>query len=190
MANVLFIGESYVKDTSYIDENVDAKLLRSTIIETQDFRILPILGTALFEDLKTKIQNSTLTANDRGLLDNYISKALKYWVLHDGCYIFQFKIMNKAIVKRNSENAEPIDITELDRLMDYFKTRAEFYSERITKYLIENDTLFPLYNDFGDGVDSVAPSKNNYTQGWFLGETKVRKGLDIDLGRANYCNEK
>lgn len=182
----LFISEQYVKDTSYIDENVDVKLLRSTIAETQEFRIRQILGTALYDSLYTTAP-STWSASNTTLVNDYIKPALKYWVLHDGCYIFQFKIMNKAIVKRDSENATPIDLRELDRLMDYFKSRAEYYSERITKYLLENDSTFPLYSNYGDGIDAVAPKINNYTQGWYLDEVKVPKGIDVDLGRKNYC---
>lgn len=188
-ANILFISEQYIKDTSYIDENVDIKLLRANILETQDVRILPILGTALYDDLKTKINTGTVssTTGYTTLLDTYISPALKYWVLHDGAYILQYKIMNKGIVTRSSENADNIGIQELDRLMAFFKDRAEFYSERITKYLLENDSTFTLYNNAGNGVDTIYPKYNNYTQGWYLGEDDYPYNLPIDYGRLNNC---
>jgi hypothetical protein len=186
MANVIFIGEKYIKDTSYIDENVDADLLTNCILETQDFRILPIVGTGLYDELKTQISGGSLTGLNTTLLNTYIAPALKYWVLHDGALILSYKIMNKSIVKRDSENSDNLGLDELDRLMDFFKNRAEFYSERITRYLVENETSYPLYNDAGDGFDTVHPKRNNYTQGLFLGETKVRKGLDIDYGRLEY----
>lgn len=191
-ANVLFISEQYVKDTSYIDENVDIKLLRANILETQEVRILPILGTALYNDIKDRINAGTLSAATGyvTLVDTYVSPALKYWVLHDGAYILQYKVMNKGIVKRNSENTESVETVELDRLMSFFKDRAEFYSDRMTKYLLENSssTLFPLYENPGDGVDTVHPKYHNYTQGLFLGDDCERTyGLPIDYGRDNYC---
>lgn len=188
-ANVLFISEQYIKDTSYIDENVDMKLLRSNILETQDVRMLPILGTALYNDLKSKvlIGSVSTTPGYSILLDSYISPALKYWVLHDGAYLLQYKIMNKGIVTRSSENAQNIATSELDRLMDFFKDRAEFYSERITKYILENDTIYPLYLNAGNGIDTVEPHFNNFKQGWYLGESHNTYGLDIDCGRLNNC---
>jgi len=188
-AEVLFISEQYIKDTSYIDENVDIKLLRSNILETQDVRVLPILGTALFEDLKTKITAGTInsTTGYKTLLDTYISPALKYWVLHDGAYILQYKVMNKGIVTRSSENAETIATNELDRLMAFFKDRAEFYSDRVTKFLLENDTTYTLYNNAGNGIDTVQPKINNFTQGWYLGDDSPNFGLDIDYGKLNNC---
>ena len=185
MAN-LFISEQYIKDTSYIDENVDIKLLRSTILETQDFRILPILGSAFYFSLKDTAAASW-SATDRTFVNTYIAPALKYWVLHDGALTLQYKIMNKAIVKRDSENETPIDTRELYRLMDYFKIRAEFYSERITKYLLENSTTFPLFDNYGDGIDAIAPKMNNYTQGLYLGIKRTYKNIDVDKGRDNYC---
>lgn len=187
-ANILFISEQYIKDTSYIDENVDIKLLRANILETQEIRVRPLVGTALYDELTDQINTNTLTPDNTTLLDNYISPALKYWVLHDGAYILQYKIMNKGIVTRSSENAASVQTNELDRLMSFFKDRAEFYSDRVTKYLLENETTYPLYNDAGNGIDTVHPKYTNYTQGWYLdGGREFPKNIDIDYGRLNNC---
>lgn len=187
MSNVLFISETYLKDSSYIDENVDIKLIRNSILETQDMRILPILGTALYEQLKTQIQANTKTTLNNTLLDTYVKPALKYWVLLDSALILTFKVMNKSIVKRTAENTETIQTSDLDRLMDHFKIRAEMYSERITKYLIANNASYPLFYQPGNSVDTVYPKFNNYTQGLNLGSTVNTYGLEIDKGRLNNC---
>lgn len=187
MANVIFIGEDYIKKTSYIDENVDVKLLRNSILETQDFRIEPIVGTGLYNELKDQVDSGTKTALNNTLLNTYLAPALKYWVLIDASLILNYKIMNKSIVKRTSDNTEQLDLSELDRLMNHFKIRAEFYSEKATKYLIENEASYPLYNDAGDGFDTVHPYRNNYTQGLYLGQKRTYKGNNIDYGRDNYC---
>lgn len=187
MSNVLFISETYLKDSSYIDENVDIKLLRNSILETQDMRILPIVGTALYEELKTQIQDGTKTDLNNTLLDTYIKPALKYWVLLDSALILTFKVMNKSIVKRTAENTESIQTSDLDRLMDHFKIRAEMYSERITKYLIAQNAVYPLFYQPGSTVDTVYPKFNNYTQGLNLGRTIRTYGLEIDKGRFWNC---
>lgn len=187
MANVIFISEQYIKDTSYIDENVDIKLLRNSILETQDIRIRGIIGTGLYDQLKTQIAAGTRTALNITLLTDYIAPALKYWVLHDAALILTFKVMNKSIVKRTAENTETIQVTDLDRLMNFFKDRAEYFSERITKYLIQNSSSFPLFENAGNGVDTEYPKYNNYTQGLYLGQQNSFKDIDIDKGRLNNC---
>ena len=55
MADVLFIQEDYFKKLAGVDGNVDWKKLESTIIMVQDIYIQKILGTNLYNDLKTKI---------------------------------------------------------------------------------------------------------------------------------------
>lgn len=187
MSNVIFISETYLKDSSYIDENVDVKLLRDSILETQDLRILPIIGTGLYDELKSQIQLGTKTALNNTLLDSYIKPALKYWVLLDSALILTFKVMNKSIVKRTAENTETIQTSDLDRLMDHFKIRAEMYSERITKYLLANNTSYPLFNTPGNSIDTIYPKMNNYTQGLYLGSKTGAWNIDIDKGRLNNC---
>jgi len=186
MASVIFISETYLKDSSYIDENVDVKLLRNSILETQEMRIRGIVGTALYDELGTQITANTKTTLNNTLLDSYIKPALKYWVLLDSALILTFKVMNKSIVKRTAENTETIQVTDLDRLMNFFKDRAEYYSERITKYLIENESSYPLFTNPGDGIDTEYPKFNNYTQGLYLGSDITYTG-DIDKGRLNNC---
>lgn len=184
---VIFVGETYIKDSTFIDENVDVKLLRNVIWDSQEINIRGILGTALYNELKTQITSQTKTALNNTLLEDYIAPALKYWVLHDGALIFTYKIMNKNIVRRTSENTESVQATELHEIMDWFKNRAQYYSERITKYLLENESSYPLYSDAGDGVDTEHPRYNNYTQGLFLGDSyELPKNMDIDCGR-NKC---
>lgn len=174
----LFISAQYIKDSSYIDENVDEKLIKSSIAETQDFRILPLLGSALYNSLNTTAPTSW-SADEQTLVNTYVKPALKYWVLYDGGMLFQYKIMNKGIVKRSSENTESIDSSELKMLLDTFRAKAEFYSERVTKFLLQNNTTYPLYNNYGSGIDAVAPQQSNYTGGWYLDDTNCGyKGID------------
>jgi predicted 2-oxoglutarate/Fe(II)-dependent dioxygenase YbiX len=95
--------------------------------------------------------------------------------------------MNKSIVKRTAENTETIQVTDLDRLMNFFKDRAEYYSERITKYLLENSDSYPLFINAGTGYDTEHPKFNNYTQGLYLGTDNTPTDLPIDYGRLNNC---
>jgi len=168
MGQVLFISEKYIKDTSYIDENVDAKLLRNLIADTQEYKVLPIVGTALYEELKTEVLGNNISVLNQTLLSTYIAPSLKFWVLSEGTLIFNYKIMNKAVMKRSGENAEVVQVNELDRLMNYFKERAEYFSERVTKYLVANSSSYPLYCNAGNSYDTVHPKDNNFTQGLFL----------------------
>lgn len=166
---ILFITEVHIKETTPVDENVEAKLIRNAIRDAQEMYILPILGTGLYNELRTQINAGTLTALNTTLLDDYISRALVFYTLYYGVDMFTYKLRNKGIMKQTSENSETITVEELKRLMDSYKNKAEWHSERLTKYLIENEADYPLYINPGNGVDTIYPNKNNYTTDWYLG---------------------
>lgn len=187
MATTLLIGTTYLKEFSSIDENVDEKVLKNAILEAQEFRILPILGTALYNAVATTTPSSWSAAYQT-LVNTYIKPALRFWVLHDSYLELSYKIMNKGVLKRNSENTETVALPDMFKLVEPYKIKAEFYSERITKYLIENSTSYPLYTDAGSGYDTVHPKKNNYTQGIYLGRgcDCLIDNIDIDKS-SNKC---
>jgi len=181
MADVaLFVTEQYIKDNTLIDGNVDSKYLSVTINDAQRIHILPILGTALYNELNTQILANTVTALNNTLLVDYIQDALKYWVVYEGIDLFNYHITNKAIVTKNSDNSQPVQQVDVIRLMDRNKIKAEHFSERISKYLCANETSYPPYVNPGTSADTVFPNRNNYTTGWNLDDLTRTYGLPID----------
>ena len=166
---IYFISETQLKQGTIIDENVDMKTLNPMILIAQDQRIQPIIGTGLFNELKTQVKAGPVTALNTTLLDNYIVPALKMWVVYEYTIPATYKYRNKNVGKQGGENNEAADLDSLLRLMDYWKDKAEWYSERITKYLCENDSSYPLYSNPGDGTDIIQPNGTNYTTNMYLG---------------------
>ena len=167
----LFIAPLEIKETTMIDENVDEKLIRVVIDEAQSIHIHPIVGTGIYDELKSQKIAGTLTALNTTLINSYLQPALKYWVLYEGIDVFTYKIMNKSVVKKNSENSTTIDTEELIRLQNRFMDKAEWFSERATKYLQENQSDYPLYYNPGSGIDVIYPKTTNYSSGLYLGPT-------------------
>jgi len=165
---VLFISEDYVKNNSIIDENVDMKLILPSIRDCQELRIHPILGTPLYEDLKSKISAvpPTLTANDTTLLDDYIAPCMLQWTVYECSVSMLFKYRNKSIGTKSSENSNPIDFNQLQFLRDEWKNKAEEREARLINYLCENDNLFPKYTE---SSDDLTPRKTAFQTKFYLG---------------------
>jgi hypothetical protein len=51
-----------------------------------------------------------------------------------------------------------------------YKSRAEFYKQRLIKYLRENIAQFPLYSNYGSGIDAIKPERDAYNASIWLGE--------------------
>jgi hypothetical protein len=190
MAIALMVSEQFIKDTTVIDENVDMKLLRDTIELCQEKYILPLVGTGIYNELVTQILAGSVDSDNTTLLDSYIQTALKWWVQYEGVDILTYKFTNKTIAKKNSENSQPIDMEEVRRLMEKWRTNAEMYSQRVTDYLQQNNTTFTLYDNPGSGSDTIYPKKNSYTTSIWLGGNDSCAGKSLEdryEGTSNGC---
>lgn len=164
----LFISEQVLIDNSILNENISYTQIRPTIIKCQDMYIQPILGSDLFNDLATKIIAGTITGNNQILLEDKIQPALIQWIQYELPNVLAFKYMNKNMVRRNSTESQSMNMDELKYFMDKTKNDAEWYSERITKYLQENDDLFPLFQNPSTNIDTILPAGSNYQTGMVL----------------------
>lgn len=163
-----FIHPNDLKQTSYVDENVDDKLITPAISLAQDLYILPMIGSGVYDELKTQINANTLTALNTTLL-TYIKPIMIFQTLYELTEPLTYKLTNKSIVKKKSENSENVDFKELMALKDKFKNIAQWYTERMRRYLVQNQLSYPLYMNPGTNVDTIHPNKQSYNCGWFLG---------------------
>lgn len=167
--DALWISETFLKDNSIINDNVDFQTLQPVIILCQDKYIHPILGTALFDSIADQITSSSVSANNTTLLNLYVRKTLMWYILHESPPIFKYRFMNKGVMVKNSENSQPADLKEIQFLQNSFKQNAEWYAERITKFLIDNDATYPLYRSNSD-IDQIQPNNSNFTSSLYLGD--------------------
>ena len=168
MATILFISENYIKQNTTFSDNVDVKLLLSNVAPAQDFYIQDILGTNLYLDLQTKYSGQTLSNIEEQLVD-IIKLALVYRAAEMSLPFMNLQVRNKGIVQLNSENAVQSDISGMKYLRHELKDRSEFYEERIIKFLENNKTSFPLYED-DTNTDIHPASKNPYDSDLYLDE--------------------
>jgi hypothetical protein len=171
MANYsLFISVTDVKDTGFIDPNVDDKTIRVAIWNAQQFNIKTLLGTALYNEIEDAVLNNNPTADEATLLGTYIRPALIWHTHYEGALPLHVKIRNKGLQTINGENSQPVTISDVFTMMNYFKDRAQEFSERARRYFVENAAdKFPSYNNAGNGADTIHPQRNQYGFGWYLG---------------------
>lgn len=180
MAKALFVSVKFLKDNTYIDENVDERKLNHAIITIQDLRIHPIVGTGVFNNLKTEIAAGNVSAanpNNKKLLDDFIQPAMLWWVTAEFPMWFTHSLTNKSTMKKSSDNSTPIDTGEQTRMEQKARDTAEWYSQRITEFLLENEADFPLFADPGSGIDIIRPLRKNFDVGINLNIDEVRRSF-------------
>lgn len=171
MARALFINETYVKENSPVDDNVDMKLINPTIWKCQKKYLEKTLGTVLYDDICAEIiSDSDLSTVPLylTLVDDYIADALLYWVLHELQVPLTYKFRNKSVGKNTDPNQQPADFEEHKYLRDDFKKDAQYFTERLEAFLCANSTYYPLYNTSTED-DDLLPEKTPPQVAVYLG---------------------
>ena len=159
MANVLFISETFLKDNTLLHENIDFKYLRPVVLMCQDIHIQHKIGTTLYDELKTQITASSLTAANLTLLEDYIQPSLLYWVQAEAPTAISYKFLNKGLHQQSSENSSNASLDEINFIQHKYRDKAEWYTERLVNFLLENSTNYPAYANPNSGLDTIQPIK-------------------------------
>jgi hypothetical protein len=170
MAEVLIITPSYVRENTVINGNVEDKYLQPVIVECQKIYLHEILGTALYNEIISQVNSGSVSAANTTLINNYIKPCLLAYVRHDACLTLNVKMTNKNVGLKDGETTQPLDLVDLQVIMDHLKNRAEWYAERVSKFLLANPSTYPLYSNPGSTFDTIKPKKTNYSCGIYLGD--------------------
>lgn len=183
--NTLFISVQNIKDRTGLHANVDEKLVLPEVKTAQDMYILPALGSALYNQLQTAVENNTYTNEETTLLDEYIADCLVYYVMSELPMGLSYQFYNKGLLRKSGENTENPSMQDMIDVANRYRSRAEFYKQRMIKYLKQNNTSYPNYLNFGSGIDSIKPDNEGYTVSMWLGDngccgddTKYRKSFE------------
>jgi hypothetical protein len=176
--NILFISADTIKERSGLHYNVDEKLIKPEIKTAQDMYILPALGSALYDRLQDGINCNNLTCDEKTLLDDYIVDTLVNFVLSELPQGLSFQFYNKGLVRKSSDNTDLPSMQDLLDIANRYKARAEFYKQRLIKYLKEQSANgnFPLYLNWGPGIDAIKPDNDAYRASIWLGDDYCCKG--------------
>ena len=187
MAYVLFISESKLKDSTAINLNVDPQILLPYVLQAQRIYIEPKLGTTLYEKLESLITAGTIgnVGNEayKKLVDEFIGDCLPSWAFHMCIPYLRFKTENGNIYSKTSETGNALSTEEAQHLREEVRNNAEYFTERMIKYITNNITLFPEYNT-NSGAD-ISPDQNAYYNGMNL-ERPMRQGTELTL--RNFLN--
>jgi len=170
MKDTIFISVETLKQRTGLHANVDPKLVISEIMTAQDMYILPLLGTALYVKLQDDIEGSGTTGNYTTLINDYITNALVYYTMSELPMPLTFQFYNKGLIRKTSENTDNPEMKDMIEVADRYRTRAEFYAQRLVEYLKANYTLFPEYTSPGSTYDTVVPDNGGYEAPMYLGD--------------------
>lgn len=167
MADTIWLKEAYLKANSVISDSADMKIITGSVTWCQDYYIKKILGTNLWEEINTQIVTNTVTTANQTLLNDYILKALLHYVVCTSAPNFLIRFMNKGAIEPTAENYQATSLEKIQYFMNTAESRAEWYSQQATDFLMAQASTYPKYN-VQTVLNAITPNSNQFKSSLFL----------------------
>ncbi len=148
MTTTFLISEAKVRNFTTLNNSVDTELIRNCIRTAQDYRLQSIIGTVLYDKLISDIDSSSLSGYYQTLVDDYIQDFLLYAVYYETLEEIYLRPRNNGLLKPNGgESSDPVDKDLYDMKRQSVENKMTYYAERLTNYIIEEESNFPELNE-------------------------------------------
>lgn len=159
---IYFITETYLKTKTPITANVDVNEITPFIATNSDMRIQPILGTLFYDDLLTKYNAQTLSADEVNLVEK-IQPVIAWYSAVDAVISLTYQLKNKGLQKQTGDFSQAVDKSEVSFMSDHYQQKAGFYENRLRTWLRENKDLFSIYTSTDNNDSDMKPDKQENT---------------------------
>jgi len=159
---IYFITENYIKTQTPVTRNVDVNEITPFVKTCSDRRIQPILGSYFYNDLLTKYNAQTLSADETTLVQK-IQPCVAWYSAAEAVMALSYQLKNKGIQKQNGDFSESVGKDEILLMYDHYQSEAAFYEQRIRIYLKEYKDLFSAYTSTLNTDSDMKPDKNTQT---------------------------
>jgi hypothetical protein len=167
---IRLITTEELKQDGFINRNLEDEYLLSAIDESQDIFLREIIGDSLYETLQNKVSEESIEGVYQTLLESYVKIYLKYKVLALLCVPLTYKLRNIGIAQQFSNEVNTTTLTDTKYLQNYYDGKADFYANRLTKFLQTND--IPEYKCSCNQI--TEPNESHPVSSIYLGNSKRR----------------
>lgn len=169
MDRTYLISTEFLKAHTIINNNVTDELLNNAIFEAQVIHIQQTIGTKLYEKLLNLVRTNDIHqpqySDYKNLLDGYVMECTAYWALYECLPYIRYKVVNKGVETQNSEWSNGVDSQELNRLQESIADKAQFFTRRLSDFILQNRTLYPEYI-MNNKIDELHPNGGEYFSGF------------------------
>lgn len=148
--------------------NVDIDKYTFAIANVQLTVIEPLLGTELYEKIKTDFENNTLTGLYLELYEKFVKNILKEQTAGEYIEVSSYTVDNGGIYTHQAENEIVPDRQEIEKFANKYRSNADVFVQRFEKWICKNP--LPEYKTYQDEVN--ANRDTQLINGWYFGSTQ------------------
>lgn len=141
MRNVLLTSPDFVRENSNISDNVNSKVLASSIREVQDDELQEILGQILFERLQDLVADGSIGLPEYAIYKKALEKCqmfVMYRVIAETIVKLNMKIDNAGLIQTRDENMDYMDLDDTMAMKRYYDAKASHYAYLLENWLMEH----------------------------------------------------
>ena len=147
MTTTFIISEEKLRFFTDLNDSVDTALLKNAVREAQDISLQRIIGTKLYNKILSDIDAGTLTGVYKELVDNYIQDFLLYAAYYESLEAIYIRPRNNGLLTpTGGENSIEVDRSLFNVKRQNVKNKMEFYADKLSAYLAEEQALFSELN--------------------------------------------
>lgn len=184
MTIVHFTSLDNIKNNTLIDTNVNDKYMNVMLRVAEDTWLQEILGTSLFNALKTGIVDNTLTDKQRTLIEDKILNYLYALMEMLAIEYLLTKYETNGVYVNTADNTAQRQYSELSATKVHKVRSVNYYAGLMKKYIDNNINDFEEYNETDEGL----PAKKVNTRGFFIDTDIIIE--DIEYYSRNATNNK
>ena len=148
MTTTFIISESKLRQFTDINDSLDTALLKNGVREAQDIILQRVIGTKLYQSILAQIDADAWTnSNYETLVNDYIQDFLLYASYYECLEAIYLRPRNNGLlVPTGGENSINVDRTLFNQKRQSVENKMEYYADRLSSYLSEEQNLFPELN--------------------------------------------
>jgi hypothetical protein len=154
---IYFITDTYLKRVTAIQNTVDVNDLVPFIQTVAEMTVQPILGTYFFNDLLTKYNNQTLSADETTLVE-YLQPIIAWQTCAEGVIILSRQLKNKGLQSQFGDYSQSADLKDVAFYSDHYNMKSKFYVNRLVTYLKDYKDLYPNYTSKLNKDSNIEPT--------------------------------
>ena len=141
---IFLLTSEELKSSGAVNQNLEDIYVEEAIKEAQDVYLREIIGDSLYNTLQNHTPQAEPDIYDE-LIEDYVKYFLKYKTLSIVCFIVNFKIRNIGVTQQFSNEVNTATMEDTKSVMNYYNQQADFYANRLTKFLQNNKGNIPEY---------------------------------------------
>lgn len=158
---IYFVTEQFIKTKTNITQNVDAKDLAPYIALSVKTYIQPILGYTFTNELLTKFNAGTTSAEEDELIE-FIQYVTAFYSAYDAVPFLSFRVSNKGLQSQSGDYSASEGIGAVEYIRQNILKFAKVHEGNMRGFLDLNCDLFPTYKSTANKEITAPDGERNF----------------------------